>query len=298
MQDGSSAAKTIDFDRFRLRTLVERLVAQDECAVHADPIDLVDMAAVLDGNRRAVWFRKAGPEQAEVVGNLMGSRSRIAASLGTDEKGLPGLFRSRLDAVYPPIEVAGSIAPVQQVVLTGADADFTRLPVHLQHGRDGGPYISAGIDFVVDPATGWTNVGIRRLMVRGRRSAGIDLNAPSDLRAIYLAAVTRGERLPIAFAVGSHPVNFLGAMIGGTPTDELGLLGGNKAEPEAPSEAPKSKVRSLRQEEADSEFLVNKVLDKLKSAEPPAKKEAEKPEPEVSPGPPPKKRKIQSAMWG
>ena len=80
--------------------------------------------------------------------------------------------------------------------------------------------------------------------------------------------------------------------------DELGLLGGNKAEPEAPSEAPKSKVRSLRQEEADSEFLVNKVLDKLKSAEPPTKKEAEKPEPEVSPGPPPKKSKIRSAMWG
>src|SRR5208282_4634732 len=79
--------------------------------------------------------------------------------------------------------------------------------------------------------------------------------------------------------------------------DELGLLGGPK-EPEAPSEAPKSKVRTLRQEEADSEFLVNKVLDKLKSAEPPAPKAAEKPEPEVSPGPPPKKSKIRSAMWG
>ena len=264
MQDGSSAAKTIDFDRFRLRTLVERLVAQDECAVHADPIDLVDMAAVLDGNRRAVWFRKAGPEQAEVVGNLMGSRSRIAASLGTDEKGLPGLFRSRLDAVYPPIEVAGSIAPVQQVVLTGADADFTRLPAHLQHGRDGGPYISAGIDFVVDPATGWTNVGIRRLMVRGRRSAGIDLNAPSDLRAIYLAAVTRGERLPIAFAVGSHPVNFLGAMIGGTPTDELGLLGAARA-------APVPTVKCITcdiQVPADAEYILEGYLDPRGLVEP------------------------------
>ena len=80
--------------------------------------------------------------------------------------------------------------------------------------------------------------------------------------------------------------------------EELGLLGDNK-EPEAPSEPPKSKVRTLRQEEADSEFLVNKVLDKLKSAEPPAaKKEVEKPKPEVSPGPPPKKSKIRSAMWG
>ena len=80
--------------------------------------------------------------------------------------------------------------------------------------------------------------------------------------------------------------------------DELGLLGGNKPAEESASEPPRSKVRSLRQEEADSEFLVNKVLDKLKAAEPPAPPKAEKVEPEESPGPPPKKRRVQSAIWG
>ena len=50
-------------------------------------------------------------------------------------------------------------------------------------------------DFAVDPDTGWTNVGIRRLMLRGRRTAGIDLVAPSDLRAISIAHSKRGERL-------------------------------------------------------------------------------------------------------
>ena len=43
-------------------------------------------------------------------------------------------------------------------------------------------------------------------------AAGIDLNAPSDLRALYQAAVARGERLPVAFAVGSHPADFLAAV--------------------------------------------------------------------------------------
>ena len=43
---------------------------------------------------------------------------------------------------------------MQEVVVTGADIDLTKLPVHLQHGKDGGPYISAGIDFARDPATG------------------------------------------------------------------------------------------------------------------------------------------------
>ena len=75
---------------------------------------------------------------------------------------------------------------------------------------------------------------------------------------------------------------------------ELGLTGGA---PE-PEPAKQAKPRSLRQEEADSEALVNKVLDKLKASEPPAPKPPEHSEPEVSPGPPPKKRRVQTAMWG
>jgi len=84
--------------------------------------------------------------------------------------------------------------------------------------------------------------------------------------------------------------------------EELGLLGQTKAgggpDSQGDDERPKSKLRTLRQEEADSEFLVSKVLDKMKKDAPPAPAKAEKVEVEVSPGPPPKKRKIQSAMWG
>ena len=90
-------------------------------------------------------------------------------------------------------------------MLTGDDADLTALPVHLGHGADGGPYISSSIDFVVDPKTGWTNVGVRRLMLRGRREAGIDLVSPSDLRAIYEASAAAGKPLPVSFVVGAHP---------------------------------------------------------------------------------------------
>ena len=90
---------------------------------------------------------------------------------------------------------------MQQVVLTGDDADLTKLPVHFQHGYDGAPFISASIDYAVDKLTGITNVGIRRLMLRGRRETGIDLHTPSDLKAIYEASAARGERLPISFVV-------------------------------------------------------------------------------------------------
>jgi 2,5-furandicarboxylate decarboxylase 1 len=59
----------IDTEKFRLRPFVEKLVQQGECLVYDDPVDLIDVAAVLDCNPHAVWFRAVGPERAELAGN-------------------------------------------------------------------------------------------------------------------------------------------------------------------------------------------------------------------------------------
>ena len=109
----------VDFERFRLRRFVERLVHMSECEVREAPTDLVDIAAALDGNPKAVWFRRAGPEGTELAGNVMGSRGRLAAALDTDEAALPARFRERLAKTFAPVEVASSAAPVHEVVLTG-----------------------------------------------------------------------------------------------------------------------------------------------------------------------------------
>jgi 2,5-furandicarboxylate decarboxylase 1 len=218
-------------EKFRLRRFVERLVQQGDCLVHDAPIDLVDVAAILDGNPKAVWFRNVGPERAELAGNIMGARRRLALALGTTEAEFAATLRQRLSRPIAPVKVVREQAPVQEVVLTGDDADLTTLPVHLQHGFDGAPYISASIDFARDPATGWTNLGCRRMMLRGRKQAGIDLNAPSDLRAIYQGAVTRGEKLPVAFTVGSHPADFLGAVASAPPMDEFEVVGAVRGAP-------------------------------------------------------------------
>ena len=78
---------TIDTERFRLRNFVDQLVDSGECEVRDKPVDLVDVARALDGNPRAVLFKAAGPEKAELVGNVMGSRKRLATALGTNERG-------------------------------------------------------------------------------------------------------------------------------------------------------------------------------------------------------------------
>src|ERR1700744_501301 len=132
---------TVDTERFRLRNFIDRLVQSGECEVYDKPIDLVDVGNVLEGNRKAVLFKAAGPEKAELVGNVMASRKRIAEALDTDERNLLATLSKRLNTLHPPIKVSSQQAPVQQVVLKDDEADLCALPVHLQHGADGAPYI-------------------------------------------------------------------------------------------------------------------------------------------------------------
>jgi len=244
-----------DLERFRLRRFIESLPPEEVTRL-SDPIDLADVAAVLEDNPKAVLFQAVGPERAALCGNVPGSRSRLARAFDTTPDALLQVVLKRLRNAPELLQVPRDAAPVQQVVLDGERADLTQLPVHLQHGLDGAPYISASIDVVLDPATGWTNVGIRRLMLRGRREAGVDLVSPSDLRAIYEAHVKRGESLPVAFIVGSHPIDQVAATLR-IPVDELGLISALRA---APLPVVKCVTNDLRVP-ADAEYVLEGYLD-------------------------------------
>src|SRR5262245_3180928 len=194
----ASAADAVDFERYRLRTFIDGLDAQ-ELERRPGKTALGEIARALEANPKAVLF-----------------------------------------------ESAGGHALV-------ADVDLTTLPVHLQHGKDGGPFISAAMDLARDAATGWTNVGLRRLMLRGRTTTGVDLVAP--LRAIYLATLARGERLPLSVVVGGHPVDYFGATMR-LPVDELGLLASLRA---APMPVVKSITNDLKIP-ADAEWVLEGYL--------------------------------------
>src|SRR5690348_1193615 len=143
-QVGTTAAAAVDYDRYRLRRFVEDL-EHGEIERRTGASKLSEVAATLEGNPKAVVFDNAGGHP--LVGNALASRTRFAKAFGTTpQKLLPEILR-RLRSKPEFVEVSRKEAPVQQMVMTGADIDLTRLPVHLQHGKDGGPYISAGMDF-------------------------------------------------------------------------------------------------------------------------------------------------------
>jgi UbiD family decarboxylase len=251
-----SNSQAADLDRFRLRRFIDELAGTSELETRSEPIDLAGIAEVLEGNPKAVLFRAAGPEHAELAGNVMGGRARLAAAFGVKPTGLLPEIQRRLRNKPEIYDVTRAEAPCQEVVLTGDEADLTKLPVHLQHGADGGPYISASIDYVIDLKTGWTNVGLRRLMLRSGKDAGIDLVAPSDLKAIYEANAAKGRRTPVSFVVGAHPIDHVAGTMR-LPVDELGLVASLR---DAPLAVVKCVTNDIRVP-ADAEYVIEGYLD-------------------------------------
>lgn len=255
---------TPDFERFRLRRFVEELIEDGEVEIIDKHVERGHVAGHLDANPKVVYFKNVGPQGVELVGNVMGSRGRLAKAFGVGERDLVRVLNERLKKPFDPIEVPSELAPVHEVVLTGKDADFTKLPIHLQHGADGGPYLSATMDFTIDPETGWTNVGVRRHLIRGRRESGVDAVSPSDLRAIYIREAKKGNRLPVAFVIGCTSCDFIGATAMQPPCDELAILGAIRG-------APVPVVRCITNDvlvPADAEYVIEGYLDERGHVEP------------------------------
>ncbi len=257
MPEGANlTGREADTETFRLRNFVDGLSGTDALEIIGEAIPLGRLAERLEANPKAVLFEKAGPEEFRIVGNLMADRARLAAAFGVAPADLLAEVMKRLATPQPTVTVAHEDAPCREIVWTGADADLTRLPAVFQHGRDGGPYFSSTIDYVVNPETSLTNVGCRRMMLRSRTEAGVDLNAPSDLKAIYEAAARRGENLPVSFVFGSHPIDHVAATMR-IPVNETGLVANLRG-------APLPLVKSVTNDipvPADAECVIEGYLD-------------------------------------
>jgi UbiD family decarboxylase len=251
-------SRNVDLDKFRLRNFIEKLIVIGEMEVHEEAVSLADLSTVIESSAKAKYFKRVGAEQYEMVAAVSGSRKRLAAAFGTDERNMIHEYARRMNDPQPVVEVPSSEAPVHQVVLRGDDIDLTKLPFHLQHELDGAPYISSGIDYTVDPKTGRTNVGCRRLMFRDRKTMRANLSQPSDLKKSYIACVERSEKLPASFAIGSHPLDYLAAGLR-LPGDEFGLVATLRGE-------PVPMVRGLTNgvlAPADAEMIIEGYFDEL-----------------------------------
>src|SRR6185503_225446 len=117
----------MDFERFRLRRFLEALPPEELDRIDR-PVELGEVAALHEGNAKALWLTQAGTERAQLAANVTASRSRLARAFGTTPEKLLAEVMQRLTQAGEVLEVEQ--APVQEVV--EKDPDLTALPVHLQ----------------------------------------------------------------------------------------------------------------------------------------------------------------------
>ncbi len=263
MDKKASRSADIDLDKFRLRRFVEKLVERGEMEVRNDLVPLTKLSEIIEGTKKGILFKQAGPQKVELAAKVLGGRERIAAAFDTTIDKFYGEYQKRFANPQPVVEISSGDAPVQEVVITGEDVDLTKLPFHPQHEFDGSCYISSGIDYTIDPATGRTNVGSRRLSLRNKRETGINVTAPSDLKRIYQGCVARGEKLPVSFTIGAHPLDMFAAT-SRKPGEELNLVATFRGEPAAVVKSITNNIRIP----ADAEVVLEGYLDERGYVEP------------------------------
>jgi 4-hydroxy-3-polyprenylbenzoate decarboxylase len=173
---------------------------------------------LLDDGRRSEW---------PVAINLFGSMRRMCLSLGVerlDEAGerisellnlkVPeGLFgklamlpRLAEVAKFPP-RVKGGRPACQEVIWKGAEIDLGRIPFLTTWPGDGGPYITLPMVITTDPARGIRNVGMYRIQVLGRDTLAMHWQRHKVGAAHWREMAAKGERMPVAIALGGDPAS-------------------------------------------------------------------------------------------
>src|SRR5712692_1132334 len=143
MTTSTQATSNINMEKYRLRRFVERLIDMGEVEIHDEPVPLTGLGAIIERTEKALLFKRAGPEQLEIVAKTAGSRRRLAAAFETGEDKLHEEYFRRLANPQPVVEVPSGDAPVHEAQITGEDVDLTKLPFHPQHAFDGSCYLSS-----------------------------------------------------------------------------------------------------------------------------------------------------------
>lgn len=142
-------------------------------------------------------------------------------------------YHRRFRNPIKPIEMAAADAPCKEVIKIGKEASLLDLPIPMVHMLDGGRYSTLHGFINQDPDTGWTNIGLYRVMVKGPRQWASLFTPSGHASNIHMMKYEmRGNTMPCAVAIGLDPI-ILNTACGQIPTGvcEYDVAGGLAGEP-------------------------------------------------------------------
>ncbi|WP_041694988.1 UbiD family decarboxylase [Alicyclobacillus acidocaldarius] len=192
--------------------------------------EVAAIAKRLDG-RKAVMFHRPAGSSVPVASGLVSQRRWIAEALGCAPDDLVHRFREACEQPMPVAHVSEGDAPVYQRVQTEGIDLLKTLPIPTHHEHDAGPYVTAGLVIVRDPATRKQNVAIHRLQVTGPDRMGV-LLLPRHTLHLFRQAEAAGRPLECAVAIGVDPATLIASQAS-TPfgVDELEIASALRRQP-------------------------------------------------------------------
>lgn len=176
----------------------------------------MEAAKMAAGTDRLLFFHNCGGHP--VVMNLTANRASLARALNIDEK---KIVPQLADAQYN-----GKI--VDDGNLATGKVDLTKLPILHHFPKDAGKYLTSGIVF--SKYDGVENASIHRMQVLDDHRVAARLVEGRHTHVMLKKALARGERLPVAVTIGTHPAVTFASCTRVPTGQELGfaaeLLGG------------------------------------------------------------------------
>ncbi len=211
-----------------LRDLVQTLREHDELLEISNPVDLRNVAALVQQSEKALFFTRIEGYSMPLLSGLLNSRTRIALAMGVAYSQIERKLRAAMERPIPP-EIAKTAA-VKEKMIIGDEVDLFQLPVPLFSVLDGGPMITGAVVLCEDPEYGM-NAGMYRLMVKEKSMTGIDIVTPNNLRKYAERALQAGRPLPVSIAIGAHPYEMVASTFkAALGTNELTYAGGLRGE--------------------------------------------------------------------
>lgn len=217
-----------------LRSFLRTLEEHDDLVHIARPVSVeYEIAAGIrktsDIGGPALYFEHVTGYDLPVVGGLFSHRRRGLLGVGSSAEEWFSHYRRGLRNPIKPILV--DRGPCKEVVLTGADADLTKLPICTYSRKDGGAFITMGLQVANDPEFG-RNITISRMQLFDGQTTGILASIHQNLGMYYDRAEKRGEPLEVAVALGCDPCTTLATQFTGSIfVDEYDIAGGLMGSP-------------------------------------------------------------------
>lgn len=175
-----------------MREFIEKMREQGLVTDVEEPVSVDLQAAKMSSTTdKLLFFHKIGGARA--VMNLTASRTALSIALGIDEK---NIVRTLADSKYDGKVVTDGALPMEK-------PDLTKLPIMHHFPKDAGKYLTSGIVF--SRYDGVENASIHRMLVLDDHRLAARLVEGRHTHVMLGRALAKGERLPIAITVGTHP---------------------------------------------------------------------------------------------